>query len=157
VSSPSTPPPATNIQRPQSSTKASEDTYPVIGFICLLGIFLHLLIEEPLMYMMGLRYGEEEGSFWEKQHLGTYLVLLSFFLLLWRRRDPFGMLVSLYRSERVFTCLLGMYVWILLYMIAMTGAKGVSFLIDTQFCNAVAALVTPNHRFTLDTPRRAAV
>lgn len=120
---------------------APVETYPLIGLVCLCGIFLHLIVSPPVMYFFGIHYGDEDAGFLVKQHIGTYVVALSFILLLFRDLNPIATLSRLYRTETIFTVFLLLYVLILAYMIGRDGPKGLSFLIDTQICAIVAALV----------------
>ena len=65
---------------------------------------MHLVMSDPVLRLLGIHYTDDDNGTSGKaasRNLRHFVVLL--FLLLLRRGDPIGMLIRLYRSERIFT------------------------------------------------------
>ena len=119
----------------------TQESCPVSGFICLTGIFLHMLLSDPLLNTLGMHYSGEEGHFYEKIHPGTYFIFLSFATLLYERGNPISMLIKLYREQTIFLLLLALYILLFLYMAVRSGPQGLAFIIDTHITVPICALV----------------
>lgn len=109
--------------------------------LCLFGVLLHILLSDPLLDALGIHYSGEEGAFYEKIHPGTYVIFLSFALLLWRRGNPLSQAWRLYRKEPVFMILLAVYGVLLGYVVARSGPHGMAFFLDTHMTVPICALV----------------
>ncbi|MGA3091794.1 MAG: VpsF family polysaccharide biosynthesis protein [Terriglobales bacterium] len=130
-----------NISAPPKEIESPATTYPRIGLLCLLGITLHLFLTEPVLLRFGIHYADENNGLFEKLHPGTYVIILSFVMLLIRSRHPLTTIGRLHKPEGIYTTFLSIYVLIFSYMVARSSAKGLSFLIDTQICAVMAATV----------------
>jgi hypothetical protein len=118
-----------------------EESHRVAGLICLFGLFLRLVLSDPLLNAFGMHYsGDTEGSAIEKIHPGTYFIYLSLFVLLLDGGDPFGRIVRMYRQYRGYTLFLCLYLFIFVWQLVKSPI-GMGVLIDTHIPVAICALV----------------
>jgi len=110
--------------------------------LCLFGCLLRIVLSDPLLDSIGIHYDTiGEGSFYEKIHPGTVLILLSFFVLLLEEGNPFRRLLLVGKEYTAYLSLLALYVLLFVYMGLRSGFAGLAFLIDTHMTVAVCTLV----------------
>lgn len=125
----------------EDDTTVTGAANPAAGFLCLLGFFLHILLSDPLLGILGFNYSGEEGAFYEKLHPGTLLIYLSFFALLWGQGNPLRQILTLLKYQRVFVFLLTLYLLLIFYVVVRSGFAGVAFLLDTHLTPPICAIV----------------
>lgn len=111
------------------------------GVLCATGLFLHIILPDPLLNSLGFHYSGEYGEFYEKIHPGTFLIFISLFTLLLRDGKPFTQLFSIYRQNQAFLILLLVCSLSFIYMALRGGINGLAFIIETHINAAICAVV----------------
>lgn len=110
------------------------------AYSCLFGLFLHIILSDPLLRSLGFNYTNEEGAFYEKIHPGTVFIFLSLLLLV-AGRNPFEKIITIARQCRAFFSLLFIYVIAFVYMSLRSGPAGLAFIIDSHMSAVICAIV----------------
>jgi len=109
--------------------------------LCLCGIFLHIVLSDPLLNAMGFHYSGEQGRFYEKMHPGTYFILLSFLILAGNNFNPIETVLLLCLRQPACMALLFIDTLALAYMALRSDASGLAFMIDTHISAVICAIV----------------
>lgn len=114
---------------------------PLAGALCLFGVFLHIILSDGLLGLIGFDYSGEEGKFYEKLHPGTLFIYIAFFVLLIGQGNPLERLLKIARYQMVPFALLFLCILIFIYMTIRSGASGIAFLLDTHFTPPMCAII----------------
>jgi hypothetical protein len=126
---------------PRPGEPAPDESLPLAGLICIVGLFFRLVLSDPLLNAFGMHYsGDTEGSAIEKIHPGTYFFYLSLFVLLWEKGNPLAQINRMYREYRGYTLFLCLYLFLFVWQI-VKSTTGMGVLIDTHIPVAVCAVV----------------
>lgn len=104
------------------------------------GLLLYALVSDNLLVSMGIPYNAPSGSFLFKLHPGTYLITLSFLLLL-VRDHPRRILPRLWATAAAALLLAGTILGVMVYTVVRFGPSGNAFFIDTLLAPALLAMV----------------
>lgn len=117
------------------------EAHPLSALMCLIGVFMHLMISDPLLNAMGMRYAGEEGNFYEKIHPGTLFIFISFVMLICAKGNPLQQILLLAREQSISFALLAICAISFVYMVARSGPSGLAFMFDTHMTVAICAMV----------------
>jgi len=123
------------------------ESFPAAVLVCTIGFFLRILFSEQVLNIVGINYGSEDAGLLSKIHPGSYLILISFFILLGSRRNPLEQIIRMAREHTAFVSFLAIYLLIIIYWI-MRGPKGIGMIIDTHIVLPIACIVfsyAPRH------------
>lgn len=128
-------------QTQSSDALVLEEMHPLAGLLCLSGLFLRLVLSDPLLNALGIHYsGDMEGSAIEKIHPGTYIIFLSFFVLLWDEGNPVGQIGRCFKGNRLYMLYLFLYLVIFVLWLVKSPV-GIGLLIDTHIPVVITAIV----------------
>jgi hypothetical protein len=116
------------------------ETYPAAVIVCAIGFFLRIFLSNPVLNMLGINYGSEDAGALSKIHPGSYLILISFFILLCSRRSPVEQLVRVARQQTAFFTFFAIYIVIMVYW-ALRGPKGIGMIPDIHIVMPITAIV----------------
>ncbi len=111
------------------------------AWMCLAGLFLHILISEPLLVAHQFRIAGEGGAFYEKIHPGSWLIFLSLVFLLTRLGNPLRDAARVLMLEPVLSAMLLIDILVYAYTIIRGGTAGTAFMIETHLTAATTAVV----------------
>src|SRR4051794_32227872 len=115
---------AVNAFRPDPSP---ERLHPAAGFLCLVGVFGHIMVCGAVLFALGVDYAtfgsfdKSEGAIYEKIHPGTYFIYLALLAMLCRRGNPIRQAFLACWQDRTAWLLLFFYVLLLAFMVARSG------------------------------------
>lgn len=115
--------------------------YPAAGLVCLFGLFLHILLSDPLLNSLGFHYSGDEGRFYEKIHPGTVFIFLSFLALLCSGGNPVRRAGEVFRTYTAASLLFLLYVAMFIVMVVRSGPAGLAFIIDTHMTVPLGVIV----------------
>ncbi len=102
---------------------------------------MHVMIPETIISMFGFDLsGEAGGAFFQKIHPGTYLILISFLLLLTVHANPLLQFIIIASDYTIYTFMLLLYVMIVCYW-AYRGASGLGVIFETHLPVPICAIV----------------
>ena len=111
------------------------------GALCLFGLFIHILLSDPLLGALGFHYSGETGSFYEKIHPGTWFIAAGFAALLLQRSNPLQELYVLGREQTASLALLIVCMVCFMYIVARSGVGGSTFMIETHMLPPICVLI----------------
>lgn len=130
---------AEQLQKPQALL--AETTHPAAALVCLFGLFLRLVVSDPIQGLLGIdTVNRENASFLTNIHFSNYFIFLSFLILLFDQGKPLRQLANVYREHKAFVNLFLFTVLLFFYWI-LRGPQGVSLLIDTHLPLPLTAIV----------------
>lgn len=117
------------------------ETHRFAALICLCGFFLRLLLSDAvLMAVSRIETVDETASLGDKIHPGTWLICLSYFILLLDRKEPIRQLIRTFRDCKAFSCLLLFNTMVFCYW-AIRGPSGVGMMLETHIAAPICAIV----------------
>jgi len=120
---------------------AESELHFVASSLCMAGVFLLILLSEPLLNALGFDYsGKTGGALYQKIHPGTYVIVISLVVFLWDRDDPIRQYLQTLRQHTIFALALLIHLLLLLYWLAKSP-EGVGVLIDTHMTAIICAVV----------------
>jgi len=116
------------------------ETFPAAAIVCAIGFFLRILLSAPVLNILGINYGGDEGGFLSKIHPGSTLILISFLILIFSYRNPLDQIIRIARQHTAFFSLFAIYVLVMAYWI-LRGPKGVGLILDVHIVMPICAIV----------------
>lgn len=114
---------------------------PLASAVCLLGVFLRIVVSEPVLYALGIDYAGDAGSnILSNIHIGSYVIFMSFALLLADKGRALNNAAKVFHERRIFSLMLLLTVFLFAYW-ALRGSRGVGLLIDTHLPIPMTAIV----------------
>lgn len=117
-----------------------EPVHPAAAFVCAIGILLRILLSGPVLNILGIDYGGEEGSPFGKIHPGGYFIYMSFLMLIFSRGNPLLSLVEIARRQTAFFAFFAIYLLLIAYWL-LRGPKGIGVMFDVHIVAPMAAIV----------------
>lgn len=124
-----------------SDSLCAGEVHPISAIVCLFGFFLHIILSDPLLNILGFHYSGSDGAFYEKIHPGTVFIFVSFGILLCDRGRPIQALLEMLKKYPAYLLLLILYFFYFLYLMLRSGPEGTAFIIDTHMTVPICALV----------------
>ena len=109
--------------------------------LCLIGLFLYMILSDPLLHKIGINYSGDEGKFYEKIHPATFFIFLSFFLFLLKGGNIVRKIINIIEEHKEYSFLLFVYILIFFYMAIRSGFAGLAFLLDTHISAVLCAII----------------
>ena len=118
-----------------------DTSHALAAHLCLFAILIRILFSPALLGTLGIAYeGDTGGSFISKIHPSSYLIILSFLLLIVRNENPVRNIIEIMQQNKILSGVIVVYALLTAYW-AARNPSGVGIMLETHMMAPICALV----------------